>query len=600
MLLAASGLVSIVGYACADDAADANAPADEAPAEPVAETSEALLNQVVFPDNSCTPTQRTFLLDSIRRGRAIAESDAFETCMRSVMAGPTPLPGDPHLGRAVPDLEGPYYVCGGDPQPADPAGAVIALTRSNLGISIKCTPTSAPGVSAFAGVTTNPGANESLTYVQTSLDSSIASSDQNYVAETIWHEAMHQHGYNHSGGSGLAQDCGYAANAFPDNDALWMRRHTVPYLVTACMVYLGDISDTCRQSLSCKPDEVPIRAGFSTSASCVCGHDPGWHALPAGGSMKQLAIARDTTGALEVAGLAATNGNVSIATQAQPNGETFGGWQSLGASSIQHITIGPNQDGRLEVFAVGGNGALYHAWQNAARVWGGWQSLGRSDLKQVAVTTSPNGVLSAYALTTSGAVVRTSQVGPNGGWGGQWESLGGSALTALRVGNNADGRPEVFAIGSNKALYHQWQWGGTTTWSGWSSLGRNDVDQVALANENDGTLTAYVRAGGAIYATSQIGPNGGWPGAWTPLWGSGLRDLSAGRGSDGLVRVFAVGNDNQAYVTVESQPRGAFNSWALVPGTATFKSLVVGTDQAGRANVVGLDTSGNVRQVAVP
>ncbi|MCC6555906.1 MAG: hypothetical protein IT372_23330 [Polyangiaceae bacterium] len=565
--------------------------------EDVESASSELLGLVSFHGGACTSSEKDFLLDSAARGRVIASSSAFEACIRAVMANATPLPNDPHLGRAVPDLEGPYYPCNGDPTSADPASAVVALTRSSLGVAISCEATSSSGYDAYASITTTPGANETMTYIQTSLQASMASSDQNYVAATIWHEAMHQHGYDH--GDGRAEDCGYEADDFSDNDGMWMFRHTVPYLVTACMTYLGDISDACRASLSCGPDEVAIRSAFSINAPCVCARDPGWH--PVGGSavMNRVAVARDNAGALEVVGISPSllGGTMYVSTQTSPNGK-FGGWSWLHGDNFTHLDVGLNQDGRLEAFAVS-NGTLYHAWQNQSRVWGSWQSLGRTDVQQVAVASSPGGVLNAFVLTTAGSVFRTSQLGPNAAWSGQWEPLDGTGLTAIRVGNNQDGRPEVFAIGGDKSLYHQWQWGGTTTWSGWASLGRNDVDQVTLANESTGALTAYVRAGGAIFATSQSGPNGGWDGVWTPLWGAGLRDVSAVRGSDGHVRVFAVGGDHQAYMTVESSPM-VFGPWTLVQQSSTYDMLAVGIDQAGRTNIIGLGTNGIVSQVAVP
>jgi hypothetical protein len=40
-------------------------------------------------------------------------------------------------------------------------------------------------------------------------------------------------------------------------------------------------------------------------------------------------------------------------------------------------TVGQNADGRIEVFARGGNGALWHIWQTAPNNgWSGWASLG--------------------------------------------------------------------------------------------------------------------------------------------------------------------------------------------------------------------------------
>jgi hypothetical protein len=41
------------------------------------------------------------------------------------------------------------------------------------------------------------------------------------------------------------------------------------------------------------------------------------------------------------------------------------------------IEVGQNADGRLEVFACGGNGGLWHIWQTTpGGGWSSWASLG--------------------------------------------------------------------------------------------------------------------------------------------------------------------------------------------------------------------------------
>lgn len=567
--------------------------------EDVGSDSSAVLGPVLVA-SSCAPDEQAFLLASAARGRVIASSSAFEACLRAVMAGPTSLDNPSVINKLSGSaVVGPYDTClNRDPITADPPGTVLGLARSNLGLAIGCRPLGNDKPEyADAFLTTNPGPNETLTYIDEYLRAAMADSDQNVVASAIWHEAMHQHGYDH-GTTGLAEDCGYSPGTFSDDDAGWMFRHNVPFLVEECIGYLGYISDTCRATLSCKPDEVAIRSAFSTSASCVCAHDPGWHLSSF--AVNQLAVATNTAGELEVVAAAPPSGGLFTAAQTAPNG-VLGPFSAIPGTGFVQVDVAPNHDGRLEAFAVSSTGTLYHAWQNPSRVWGGLSSLGRNDVVQVSAVRGVGDVLHAFVLTSAGSVFHTWQSSQDGPWSGAWESLGGWGVTAIRVGLNADLRPEVFAIGGDKALYHQWQWGGTTTWSGWSSLGRNDVDQVALANESTGALTAYVRAGGAIFMTSQGGQNGGWGGAWTSLGApvSGAIDVSVGRSADNHVHLFVVGGDNQAYTRVESAP-GAFGGWSMVPGTGLYASLAVGVDQAGRVNLVGRQTNGLVSQVAVP
>ena len=71
------------------------------------------------------------------------------------------------------------------------------------------------------------------------------------------------------------------------------------------------------------------------------------------------------------------------------------------------LTVGGNQDGRLEVFARGGDGAVWHNWQTA----------------------------------------------PNNGWSG-WDSLGGW-IDRISVAGNADGRLEIFARGDYSGMLEE-------------------------------------------------------------------------------------------------------------------------------------------------
>jgi acylphosphatase len=84
--------------------------------------------------------------------------------------------------------------------------------------------------------------------------------------------------------------------------------------------------------------------------------------------------------------------------------------------SVRQPIVGTNADGRLEVFAVGGDDALWQIWQKAR----------------------------------------------NNGWSA-WQSMGGNVRQPT-VGNNQDGRLEVFAVGSDEALWHTWQVSPNGSW----------------------------------------------------------------------------------------------------------------------------------------
>ena len=54
--------------------------------------------------------------------------------------------------------------------------------------------------------------------------------------------------------------------------------------------------------------------------------------------------------------------------QTAPN-NGWSGWHSLGGD-VRQPSVATNADGRLEVFAVGGDDALWHTWQTAPN--NGW------------------------------------------------------------------------------------------------------------------------------------------------------------------------------------------------------------------------------------
>ncbi|HET6881091.1 MAG TPA: hypothetical protein VFI31_13095 [Pirellulales bacterium] len=154
-----------------------------------------------------------------------------------------------------------------------------------------------------------------------------------------------------------------------------------------------------------------------------------------------------------------SNGEVDLFYPTPP-----GGFASLGGNITTDPAVGRNADGRLEVFARGTDGALWHIWQNS----------------------------------------------PGGGWSG-WSSLAGGITTNPAVGINADGRLEVFARGTDDALWHIWQNSPGGGWSGWNSLAGGITANPAQASNYDGRLEVFVRGtDDALWHRWQTSPGGGW------------------------------------------------------------------------------------------
>src|SRR5438034_899099 len=148
----------------------------------------------------------------------------------------------------------------------------------------------------------------------------------------------------------------------------------------------------------------------------------------------------------------------------------WNGWAALGGQLGGGApVVGRNDDGRLEVFALGRTALgpeLVHIWQDpssAVTGWSDWASLGSPPgqfMSALAVGQNADGRLEVFASATDGAVWHIWQdSGAAGGWSG-WGSLGAPAglkLGTLGVGRDAAGRLELFAIANTGDLWQSRQ-----------------------------------------------------------------------------------------------------------------------------------------------
>ena len=99
-------------------------------------------------------------------------------------------------------------------------------------------------------------------------------------------------------------------------------------------------------------------------------------------------------------------------------------WKSFGGK----LTSAPNcvvkRDGRLEVFARGSDGLVWHIWQHE----------------------------------------------PMGKWS-QWSMMNGTGTSEVTVVQNKDGRMQAFIIGADHALHTAWQEKEDGDWTTWQHMG---------------------------------------------------------------------------------------------------------------------------------
>lgn len=85
-----------------------------------------------------------------------------------------------------------------------------------------------------------------------------------------------------------------------------------------------------------------------------------------------------------------------------------------------------------------------------------------------AVATNADGRLEVFALGTDHALWHIFQTYANGTWS-DWSFLGGAIMSNPAVAVKQDGRLEVFVYGTDMALWHIWQMSPGGSWSEWQA-----------------------------------------------------------------------------------------------------------------------------------
>jgi hypothetical protein len=268
-------------------------------------------------------------------------------------------------------------------------------------------------------------------------------------------------------------------------------------------------------------------------------------------------------------------------------------FQSLGGHDLHpNPSAIRNQDGRIEVFALGGDNALYHIWENApGGDWHPWATLAGHDLKGPIVTAAnADGSLQVFVAGTDGNIYSIMQNGPNGGWGA-WFMIGGNKVKGYSVSRNLDGRLEMVAVFADGILYDSWQLKPGGNWSAWSALGGQDLNgPVSLAANADGRLEAFVIGGdGFVYHRWQTTPDGlnGW-GNWANLIEPNIlkaSDLRVALSGDGRLIVFLMTVKKSITYLAQVGPNGDWGAFVDMFGNDLRWPCGLGRTNSGRLEV---------------
>jgi hypothetical protein len=183
--------------------------------------------------------------------------------------------------------------------------------------------------------------------------------------------------------------------------------------------------------------------------------------------VQSLSIERNRDGREELFGIGATDHAVWTIEQTSANG-AWGVWQDLNGW-VSQIALGTTTDGRLEVFAIGSDNAVWVKRQMAPDAW--------------TISTAPR--MAAMSTAISGQTIPVA-----GTVSSAWTSLGGD-VSEITVGYNADGREEVIARrATDNAIMALTQTSANDSWadSVWTQTGGYALHLTTFTN----TLTINV------------------------------------------------------------------------------------------------------------
>jgi acylphosphatase len=254
----------------------------------------------------------------------------------------------------------------------------------------------------------------------------------------------------------------------------------------------------------------------------------------------RTAIGRNSDGRVEAFARGA-DGAIWHAWQNRATTADWAAWSSLGDTFATDPAVVANQDGRLEVFAVSRDGILCHKWQFPFG-WNGWADLGGPAVGRPGAVRHPDGRLEVFVRRSDGGVFHTWQRSPGGDW--DRAEFGGQVTSDIAVANNVDGRVEVFARGTDGAVWHRWIAGGG--WSDWASLG-GEVPAGATPSvvlNSSGGLEVFIRGTDQAVWHNWHVPNPPYWSGWHSLGGGPVAsDPCAVRNADGRIELLALGTD---------------------------------------------------------
>ncbi len=209
--------------------------------------------------------------------------------------------------------------------------------------------------------------------------------------------------------------------------------------------------------------------------------------------------------------------------------------------------------GRLDVFVLGTDRAMYHKWFD--RGWGpsltGYERMGGVCQSSPEVATWGPRRLDAFVLGTDRAVYHKW-------WDGRawrpsltdYEYMGGVCMSPPRVASWAPNRLDLFVLGTDRAVYHKWwdgrSWGPSIT--GYESLGGVCLSPPTVVSWGNGRLDLFVLGtDGAVWHKWYDGRWGPSITGWESLGGVCTSPPTVVSWGPNRLDLFVTGTDSALY-----------------------------------------------------
>ncbi len=328
----------------------AEAPDDQVSelAPPASETGEIekvsqdLTGSTSF-DSTCPDNIKPLINKAAKYGRIASNSPAFRACIKRL------TPGSPGFVY-------PYIAKCSSKDPAATESAtnqvakLLPLTASGNALTMSCDfkPTACGGdANACAGVGNPTIASERFEWAGWISDKANASNPADpwwpasQAAGIMWHEAMHQYGYEHPA---TCSDPNY-----------YYQNNTVPYIVGNCITgVLSQSGQFCGSADRCGPDSLPIITTLTVGTTvCQCVKDP--RTIP-----HDIALAGGTNWVNIPTAIAQPDGSWNVVTGSHGGGGSsllmLGIFAQQAVAATARVSGDFNGDGRTDIALLGASG----------------------------------------------------------------------------------------------------------------------------------------------------------------------------------------------------------------------------------------------------